>query len=118
MTKSGIKTEDYREINPNWCNRLLIDDESNTLSRKFWKEVFFEGGEIKDYHLEELQNKIHFFPVKFNTNTMTLGYPSKDDKDRIIQFEHAGIEIREGNPEWGAEQGKLYFVIKHGKRIL
>lgn len=48
---------------------------------------------------------------------MTLGYPKSTDTERIIKFEHAGIEIRTGNPEWGAEPGKLYFVIKHGKRI-
>jgi hypothetical protein len=50
----------------------------------------------------------------FTHNTMTLGYPSNTDKDRIITLEHKGIEIRTGNPEWGAEPNKLYFVIKHG----
>jgi len=46
---------------------------------------------------------------------MTLGYPKKDDTERIIQFEHLGIEIRTGKPEWGAEPNKLYFVIKLGE---
>ena len=32
-------------------------------------------------------------------------------------FECNGIEIREGRPEWGAEPGKKYFVIKLGKQI-
>ncbi len=54
---------------------------------------------------------------KFTTNTMTLGYPKSTDTDRILKFEHAGIEIRTGNPEWGAEPNKLYFVIKHGELI-
>ena len=27
---------------------------------------------------------------------------------------HIKIEIRTGNPEWGAEPNKLYFVIMHG----
>ena len=54
---------------------------------------------------------------KPSTNTMTLGYPSKNDTERILKFEHAGIEIREGNPEWGAEPKKIYFVIKHGKKL-
>jgi len=48
---------------------------------------------------------------------MTLGYPRSTDKERIIVLEHKGIEIRTGNPEWGAEEGKLYFVIKHGEVI-
>ena len=48
---------------------------------------------------------------------MTLGYPSKTDESRILRYEHAGIEIRTGVELWGAEPNKLYFVIKHGKRI-
>ncbi|MBV2197052.1 MAG: hypothetical protein KUL78_11195 [Flavobacterium sp.] len=52
---------------------------------------------------------------KFDTNTMTLGYPKSTDSKRILKLEHKGIEIRKGNPEWGAEPDKLYFVIKHGK---
>ena len=46
---------------------------------------------------------------------MTLGYPKLTDSDRILKIENKGIEIRTGNTEWGAEEGKLYFVIKHGK---
>ena len=46
---------------------------------------------------------------------MTLGYPKSTDTGRILKLYHKGIEIREGDPEWGAEPGKLYFVIKHGK---
>lgn len=35
----------------------------------------------------------------------------------LITSQHTcdkGIEIRTGNPEWGAEPNKVYFVIKHG----
>jgi len=46
---------------------------------------------------------------------MTLGYPKSNDTERILKLEHKGIEIRTGNPDWGAEPDKLYFVIKHGK---
>ena len=59
-----------------------------------------------------------FFGVKFKRfthNVMTLGYPKSTDSEKIKIFEHAGIEIRAGKPEWGAEPDKLYFVIKHGK---
>lgn len=49
---------------------------------------------------------------------MTLGCPKSTDKSRIKEFEHKGIEIRTGNPEWGAEPGKIYFVILHGKEII
>ena len=46
---------------------------------------------------------------------MTLGYPSNFDKERIITFEHKGIEIGYGKEELGAEPNKLYFIIKHGE---
>lgn len=93
MTKAGIKTEDYREINAYWIKRLF-------------KKTKLSDGKIA-----------FIYPKEFKTNTMTLGYPKKGDLSRIYQFEHAGIEVRTGNPEWGAKPGKLYFVIKHGRVI-
>lgn len=39
------------------------------------------------------------------------------NQERILKFEHKGIEIRTGNPDWGAEPNKLYFVIMHGELI-
>lgn len=104
MTKSGIKTEDYREITPYWITRFV-------------NKPYDKMG----YYVRKMENSEEGFPIEFfktfTTNRMTLGYPKGDDHERIIEFEHAGIEVREGNPEWGAEEGKIYFVIKHGKRI-
>lgn len=96
MTKAGIKTEDYREITRYWYIRLV------------------EAGycELNPFQLLGV-----FKFEDFKTNTMTLGYPKKGDTERIIKLEHKGIEIRTGNPEWGAEPNKLYFVIKHGAII-
>lgn len=107
MTKSGEKKEDYREITPYWCKRFLLSfgKEKPTV---FWETYLMMWGGV---------DNMNFSFKEFNINTMTLGYPNKDDKERIIQFEHAGIEIREGRPEWGAEPGKIYFVIKHGKKL-
>lgn len=117
MTKAGIKTEDYREINQYWFNRLV-----------FKKEMVIKYLQLdiedKEYFSIQLQNivkndlykkMIAFKP--FSTNTMTLGYPKSTDTERILKLEHKGIEIRTGNPEWGAEPNKLYFVILHGKQI-
>lgn len=113
MTKAGIKTEDYREITPYWCNRFLLFDRKER-SKQWWINEFFDIGTPE----EIAENLILFCGFKkITTNTMTLGYPKSGDKDRIIKFEHAGIEIRTGNPNWGAEPNKLYFVIKHGQII-
>jgi hypothetical protein len=110
MTKSGIKTEDYREITPYWASRLLTY-EGKKQTQAFWDmmPILFDS-ETMYWHKNISFNN-------FDANTMTLGYPSKTDTERILKFEHAGIEIRKGSPEWGAELGKLYFVIKHGEKL-
>lgn len=101
MTKAGIKTEDYRELNEYWHKRLFTKDAIEHMEDCHNNY----GGCI---HVNDLDFK------KFDYNVMTLGYPSNSDVERILKLEHKGIEIRTGNPEWGAEPGKLYFVIMHG----
>lgn len=104
MSKALIKTEDYREVTNYWISRLI--------------EKEFAWG---CSNVEDIQHALSACPngvfKKFDQNTMTLGYPKTGDKERIIKFEHAGIEIRTGLEEWGAEPNKIYFVIKHGKQI-
>lgn len=109
MTKAGVKTEDYRELSPYFYSRLcLYRGEPKT--EKWWREYFDEH-----YSLDQ-EARTTF--KKIDQNIMTWGYPKSNDTERTLKFDHAGIEIREGNPDWGAEPGKLYFVIKHGNKIL
>ena len=103
MTKAGVKTEDYREINPYWIKRLTSDFS--------WDMNKYP---LKLNEHKEVLNKGSMKPKVFGCNIMTLGYPSNDNTERILKLEHKGIEIRTGNPEWGAEPNKLYFVIMHG----
>tara|TARA_B100000378_G_scaffold236018_1_gene202715 strand:- start:21586 stop:21957 length:372 start_codon:yes stop_codon:yes gene_type:complete len=88
----GIKKEEYREMSNYWCSRLghSYDNESSN-----WIDGIWYG------------------PHKcFDTITFSNGY-SRDRPRFEIEFK--GIEIREGNPEWGAEPGKKYFVLKIGE---
>lgn len=124
MTKAGIKTEDYREITPYWLKRFMFySTDGYTLINREWEEACSDIRSAcqssSDFteHLEHHLDNWYLKFKEFTINTMTLGYHSKGDTERILKLEHAGIEIREGNPEWGAEPGKLYFVIKHGKTI-
>jgi len=115
MTKAGIKNEDYREINDYWCRRLLKVDEETEWD--VWQKLIEDLSNQKRKH-EDVYECLSFFGAffkKYDCNIMTLGYPKATDTSRILKLEHKGIEIRTGNPEWGAEPGKLYFVIKHGK---
>ena len=105
MTSPQLKTEDYREITPYWIKRLVNDLPRKNMSIGYLtKEALLNG-------LNERGFK------HFDYNVMTLGYPSKEDRSRYKTFEHKGIEIGYGKPEWGAEPNKLYFIIKHGKQL-
>ena len=112
MTKAGIKTEDYREITPYWCSRLLLSFRGEKMNQNWWKYK----NETLQGTLEEIKENIELFTTfkKFKTNKMTLGYPSANDTSRILILEHKGIKIDYGNIHWGAEYDKLYFVIMHG----
>lgn len=51
---------------------------------------------------------------KFDKVTFYLGY----SKNRpSMTYEIKGMDHRCGRPEWGAEKGKRYFVIKLGERL-
>ena len=114
MTKSGIKTEDYREITPYWCNRLLTFQGLN-LSKDHWEYEFLKYGTI-DEQIENFEIFCKF--KKFSYNIMTLGYPKKIEKNRHLKYKNLGIKIAKGNENWGAEPNKFYFVIKHGTKLV
>lgn len=87
MIKSGEKKEEYREINDYWNKRLT-------------------------YNIDELGPFLkHYDKIEF-----TLGYPRKDDKEKRMIFDCPKIRFGDGKPEWGAEPGKLYFVITWKRR--
>lgn len=113
LTKAGRKTEDYREITPYWFSRLIYLRDPTVFSDGHDVEAFLDelkhpfsipADLLKDYEIEFR---------RFKRNVMTLGYPKSTDKGRRLTLKHAGIEIRTGDPDLGAEPGKRYFVIKH-----
>lgn len=115
MTKT-VKKEDYRSITPYWIKRLFNGlDELDTTD--VLEDICSELRK-REHSLETIWDWYGIRPKQFYENIMTLGYPKSTDTSRILHFKHAGIEIRTGDPEWGAEPGKLYFVIKHGDRVL
>lgn len=127
MTGPNGKTEDYREVSPYWCNRLVLVD-GETMPKKWWFKWFLKQEEYKnkglmkvDLYLSKIvtntKTGYNYEFKPFTSNTMTLGYPKSTDTSRIKKFEHAGIEIGYGKEEWGAEPNKLYFIIKHGKQL-
>jgi hypothetical protein len=112
MTKSGIKKEDYREIKRHWLAKLFSANGIDLYNEDI-EEMLFELNN-KEYTIEEFCRWTGLRVKRFDKNIMTSGYPKSTDLERILKLEHLGIEIREGNQEWGAEKGVKYFVIKHG----
>ena len=73
----------------------------------------------KGESIKEIMNNFHI-RFRFGTNSkndythvhFTCGYPRKDDADKNLTIEIKDMYIGQGKPEWGAEEGKWYFVIK------
>lgn len=111
MILHGEKREEYRELTEYWASRIL------------YKIPLPLGGymsawsDIKNGHKgEEWKKRTGNAPVfeKFDIVRFRNGY-QKDSPTFDIEFK--GIEIKTGNPEWGAVPGMEYFVIKLGEIV-
>lgn len=92
MTKAKIKREEYREIKGYWISRL-----TNTPKDSIWNYNW-------------VIDNPECIRTDFTEAFIRNGY-SKDATTHTEQIE--SITIGTGKPEWGAEPGKLYFVIKY-----
>jgi len=93
LIKAGIKTEEYRMIKPYWIVRL-----SKTLIYQPSIEQLLQHNSFKTFDLVSANN----------------GYAKNCPN---ITWRHKGIRIGTGNPEWGAEPGKQYFILEIGEII-
>lgn len=93
-----------------------------TLKKK-WFDMIASGEkkeeyrEIKPYWVTRLANVVvrgETFQRWWDAVEFRNGYSKYAPK---VMLTWKGIEVREGNPHWGAELGKKYFVIKLGERI-
>ena len=88
MIESGVKTEEYREIKPYWCKRIVGEN-----------SISVSGVLMEKYEYP-------FTHVKFS-----YGYTKKN-----MTFEIDSIKIGKGKTEWGAPAEDV-FKIKLGKRL-
>ena len=86
MIENGVKTEEYREIKPYWCKRLLGFNFVNFSCRYGYENCNGKG----------------YTHVRFR-----YGYTK-----RTILKEITDIVFGYGNPEWGAPKDKKVFIIK------
>lgn len=116
MIESGEKKEEYREIKPYWCNRLLyfctlgIED--------YWESVLAKAKELVTKHPNCFN--LHDLLIK---NMGTRGYThvrfSYGYTKRTMLFELDEITVGKAKPEWGGNtiDGEEVFILKIGKRI-
>lgn len=89
--------------------------------KKKWYDLIEKGikreeyREIKDYYTKRFYLNYDGAKVKkFRYVTFYLGY----QKNRpSMTFRIKLIDVGIGRPEWGAEEGKLYYIIVLGERI-
>ena len=113
MIESGIKTEEYRELTPYWCNRILYDCPLGIDG--YWNNVL---GNSEYFNKEHPYVTLHHILIgEYGTRgythvEFTLGYPKKGDTSRRMLKEIDSIKVGKGNPEWGAPEDKEVFIIK------
>lgn len=106
MWQTGEKPEDYRDITPYWCKRLLTNEALNMLHLNTAVPVL-----VRD--LQRLYEKYGTQIFKeFDSLVLTLGYPRKGDKSRIMTAGCPFIYLGQGREEWGAVSGRTYFIIR------
>lgn len=108
MIEQGIKKEEYRDIKPYWAHHFVaIDGMKQT--REYWTM-----DEDLDF-LADATNRPHtgYGVIQYDAVCFHYGYTK-----RTMTFKIKDISIGTGKPEWGAEEGKKYFVIKLGERLI
>lgn len=105
MIKAGTKKEEYREIKPHYIRQFIkFEPLKNDLIRDYNFHKGFDEGEINGIESELLN-------LKYDEIEFSLAYPSRAKKDKWLTFKNPKVRIGTGCSEWGAELGKMYFVI-------
>ena len=110
MIESGEKTEEYREIKPYWVKRFCYKTSPSY-------PVPWVSMVLTSQNPEYLKRALKMRTMTlqgFTHVTFHLGY-SKDRPSMTFALDK--ITIDKGKPEWGAEEGRLYFVIHLGPRL-
>jgi hypothetical protein len=120
MIFSGEKPEEYREIKEHWAIRLLEKSYHDDIRGKYRFQPLISIFNILTGYCNNSRSSAVEYGIdsgfinfkNYDKITFSNGY-AKNRPQFEIEFE--GIEIREGNPKWGAESGSKYFVLKLGK---
>lgn len=111
LIKSGVKKEEYKEIKPFWISRLLSFDDEMEFDVLLEMITEMQNPE-KNYTC--VQDLMVAFGVKFKhfdeDHFFNAAYFSEAKPN--FKTGRKGIRIGTGKPEWGAVEGKYYFIIE------
>lgn len=77
-----------------------------------WYEMIERGEKLEDYRDDNLYWQKQLLSDKYDAVKFRCIYTQ-----RTITFRIKEIRLGKGKEEWGAENGKTYFVIKLGERL-
>lgn len=78
-----------------------------------WYNMIEQGIKKEEYREDKDYWKKRLCRYDYDAVCFHYGYTS-----RTMTFEIENLRFGTGNPEWGAKEGKRYFVIKLGERLI
>lgn len=107
---------------------ITVKESYQFILHKEWFDMIYSGKKLEEYReltgywTVRLRHLYPFFDTEFKSVYIPIvesiifsnGYGANR---RQFEIEFLGAVIRRGNPEWGAVEGKSYFVIQLGKVI-
>lgn len=99
-----------------------MDTQKKTLHlilKKKWFDMIASGEKKEEYRDQNGWMKARLYGPngkkrRYDTITFQHGYQPNSTR---VELKYEGFSIGTGKPEWGAEPGTEYFVIKLGERI-
>jgi hypothetical protein len=110
MIVSGEKKEEYLDIKKYWINRLTYDFEVKSVT-EFTTNYEWDYNKLSEA-IKSRSDRASFSFEEFDTVTCRNGY---NPISPLVIWEHLGVRIGEGKPEWGAEKGVIYFCLQIGE---
>ena len=116
MIESGEKKEEYRDFTPFYIKRLCdnpcFNKQGEIIERKIIDKWTLDACEKRGINLKTAWADSNIIPKDYSSVTFHFGYTNK-----TMVYSVKDISVGEGRTEWGAENGKEYFIIKLGERI-
>jgi len=89
--------------------------------KKKWFDMILSGEkkeeyrEIKPYYMSRFKNEFDMYPYSYNPQglvTVPVLFRNGYGKKCPEFVARCSLEIKKGKPEWGAEPGREYYVLK------